>query len=144
MSRRRRRSIFDEFEEIDRQVDEFFGRVFSGEPMWDMQEGTLKPLYEVKETRDRVVVMVDLPYVEKDGIDLKVNEESVDLSAELCQPVKYDRWGTAQRDCEFKKLSATIRLPAEVVPDSAVAKFKEGVLTVELPKKVKKRRIPVQ
>jgi HSP20 family protein len=144
LSRRRRRNIFDEFEEIDRQVDEFFGRVFSGEPMWDIQERTLKPLYEVKETKGSVMVMVDLPYVEKDDIDLKVNEESIDLSAELCQPVKYDHWGTAQRDCEFRRLSTTIRLPAQVIPDGAVARFKEGVLTVELPKKMKRTRIPVQ
>jgi len=144
MSRRRRRSIFEEFEEIDRRVDEFFSSIFQKEPMWDVRAGTLTPLYDIRETKDSVVVMVDLPYVQKDDIELRVSEESIDLSAKLCQPVRYERWGTTQRDCEFKKLSTTIRLPAEVVPDDAVAKFKEGVLTLELPKKIKRRRIPVE
>ncbi|MFH0848451.1 MAG: hypothetical protein V1857_02980 [archaeon] len=82
------------------------------------------------------------PILKKD-IDPEVNEESIDLSAELCQLAKYDLWGTAQRDCEFNRLSTTIRMLAEDVLDSSVARFK-GVLTVELSKKMRKRRIPVQ
>lgn len=144
LSRRKRRSIFEEFEDIERQVDEFFDRFFQAEPMWDIESKTLKPLYDIKETGGSIVVTVDLPYVEKEGIDLNVTEDSIDLSAELCQPVRYDRWGTAQRDCEFKKMSTTIGLPAEVVPDDAVAKFASGVLTIDLPKKIKKKRIQVE
>lgn len=139
-----RRNLFGEFEEIDRKFDEIFHRIFSEEPMWDMRGRTLKPLYEVKETKDSVFVIVDLPYVEKEGIELNVNEESVYLSADLCQPVRYSHWGTAQRNCEFRKMSATIRLPKEIIPDATAAKFKEGILTIELPKKLKKKHIPVE
>lgn len=144
MFRRKRRTIFDEFEEIEKRVDELFDRVFTLEPMWDMQARTLKPLYDIKETKECVVVLVDLPYVRKEAIELKVDERSIDLSAELRQPVKYHRWGTVQRDCEFRKLTVTIRLPTEVVPDDAVAKFREGVLTIELPKKIERKSIKVE
>ena len=141
---RRKKTILDEFEEIERRVDEFFDRVFSVEPMWNLQAHSLRPLYQVRETKDSIRVVVDLPYVEKEAINLRVDEQSIDLSAELRQPIRYERWGTAQRECEFRKLSVTIPLPAEIISDEAVAKFKEGVLTVELPKKKKKRTIRVE
>jgi HSP20 family molecular chaperone IbpA len=116
---RRKRTVLDEFGEMERNVDEFFERVmFSLEPMWDIQARTLKPLYDVRETRESIVVLVDLPYVEKEAIQLRVDEDSIDLCAELRQPVRYDRWGTTQRGCEFKKLCTTISLPAEVDPGS--------------------------
>jgi HSP20 family protein len=140
---RRRRTILDEFDEIERTVDDFFERVFSLEPMWDVQARTLKPLYDIKETRESIIVLIDLPYIHKDAIQLRVDEKSIDVSADLLQPIRYNRWGSAQRECEFKKLSATIPLPAEVDPDGAIAKFREGVLTVELPKKLKKKTIKV-
>ncbi|MGA3407052.1 MAG: Hsp20/alpha crystallin family protein [Candidatus Bathyarchaeia archaeon] len=141
---RRKKTILDEFEEIERRVDEFFDRVFSVEPMWNLQAHSLRPLYQVRETKDSIRVVVDLPYVEKEAINLRVDEQSIDLSAELRQPIRYERWGTAQRECEFRKLSVTIPLPAEIISDEAVAKFKEGVLTVELPRKMKKRIIRVE
>jgi HSP20 family protein len=141
---RRKKTILDEFEEIERRVDEFFDRVFSVEPMWNLQAHSLRPLYQVRETKESIRVVVDLPYVEKQAINLRVDEQSIDLSAELRQPIRYERWGTAQRECEFRKLSVTIPLPAEIISDEAVAKFKEGVLTVELPRKIKKRIIRVE
>jgi HSP20 family protein len=140
---RTRKTIFDQFEEMERTVDDFFERVFSLEPMWDTQTHTLKPLYDIKETRDTITVLIDLPCVEKDAIELRAEEKSIDVSAELLRPVKYDRWGSAQRGCEFKKLSATIPLPAEVDPDGAVARFADGVLRVELPKKLGKKTIKI-
>jgi HSP20 family protein len=141
---RRKKTILDEFEEIERRVDEFFDQVFSVEPMWNLQTHSLRPLYQVRETKESIRVVVDLPYVEKEAINLRVDEQSIDLSAELRQPIRYERWGTVQRECEFRKLSVTIPLPAEIISDEAVAKFKEGVLTVELPRKIKKRSIRVE
>jgi len=141
---RRKKTILDEFEEIERRVDKFFDQVFSVEPMWNLQAHSLRPLYQVRETKESIRVVVDLPYVEKEGINVRVDEQSIDLSAELRQPIRYERWGTAQRECEFRKLSVTIPLPAEIISDEAVAKFKEGVLTMELPKKKKKRTIRVE
>jgi HSP20 family protein len=141
--RRAKKSIFDEFDEIERTVDDLFERVFSLEPMWDMQARTLKPLYDIRETRESIMVLIDLPSVQKDAIELRVEEKSIDVSAELLRPIRYDRWGSAQRECEFRKLSATIALPAEIDPDGATARFREGVLAVELPKKTKKKAIKV-
>jgi len=112
--------------------------------MWDIQARTLKPLYDVRQTRESIKVLVDLPYVEKEAIQLRVDENSIDLSAKLRQPIKYDRWGTTQRRCEFNKLYTTIQLPAEVDPDGAKAKLRNGILTVELPKKIKKKTLTVE
>ena len=141
---RRKKTILDEFEEIEKRVDEFFDRVFSVEPMWNLQAHSLRPLYQVRETKESITVVVDLPYVEKEAINLRVDEQSIDLSAELRQPIRYERWGTAQRECEFRKLGVTIPLPAEIISDEAMAKFKEGVLTVNLPRKIKKKIIRVE
>jgi HSP20 family protein len=140
---RRRRTILDEFDGMERLVDDLFENVFSLEPMWDIQTRALKPLCEIKETRESVLVLVDLPNVQKDAIELRAEEKSIDVSAELLRPVRYERWGSAQRECEFKKLSATIPLPVEVDPDGAVAAFREGILSVELPKKIKKRTVKI-
>jgi HSP20 family protein len=140
---RRKRNILEEFDEMERRVDELFDRVFSFEPMWDMHAHTLIPLYDIKETRDSFTVHVDLPYVEE-AIQLRVDERSIDLSAELRRPIRYERWGTAQRDCEFRKVSAMITLPVEIDPDGVASKFRDGVLTVELPKRIRKKTISVE
>ena len=141
--RRDRRTILDRFDELERTVDNFFEDIFSLEPMWDIREGSLKPLYEIKKGRETIVLLIDLPYVKKEAIQLRVEEKSVDVSADLIQPIRFDRWGSAQRECDFKRLWATIPLPCEVDSDRCLAKFSGGVLTVELPKKTKAKAIKI-
>ncbi len=55
---------------MDREIDQFFGRVFSMEPMWDVSTHSLKPLYDIRETKNHILVTVDLPYVKKEDIEL--------------------------------------------------------------------------
>jgi len=117
---------------------------FFEEPMWDVSRREIRPLAQVRETDDKVVVSIDLPYVKKENIQLNVTEDRVEVSAEMDRCIKYDRWGTVQRDCEFRSYRRSVALPSEVKPEEATARFKSGVLEIELPKKIQRRRIEVQ
>jgi HSP20 family molecular chaperone IbpA len=80
----------------------------------------------------------------KEDIQLRVDERSIDLSAKHRRSIRYERWGTVQRNCEFRTLSTTIPLPAEVDPEQAVARFRDGLLKMELPKKTKKKLLRIE
>jgi HSP20 family protein len=133
--RRERRTIFDEFEELRKEIDEMFEQLSMEQPMWDVTERALEPLAEIHEHRDTVVVMFDLPLVRKEDINLEVDEHSVFLKAELREGVRYRRWGAQQKDCEFGCLQKHLRLPVDVDPNKTKATFRRGVLKLELAKK---------
>ena len=140
----RRRRITDEIRALEREIDRSLEERFHEQPMWDISTGELEPLAHVSETQDKVTVTMDLPLVKKENIHISVTRDEIEVKAEMERCVKYDRWGTVQRECEFKSFHKLIRLPEEVLPDGAKAKFKHGVLTVELPKKAKPRAIPIE
>ncbi|NIM45839.1 MAG: Hsp20/alpha crystallin family protein, partial [Nitrososphaeria archaeon] len=64
--------------------------------------------------------------------------------AKMGRPIKYERWGTIQRRCEFRGFKKEIRLQKEVVPEAAKARFRGGYLIVELPKKVTRYKVMVE
>jgi HSP20 family protein len=117
---------------------------FFEEPMWDVSRSEMRPLTQVRETDDKVIVSIDLPYVKKENIELNVTEDRVEVTATMDRCVKYNRWGTVQKNCEFKSYRTSVGLPRRVTPESAVAKFKSGVLEIEIQKKVERHRIEVQ
>jgi HSP20 family protein len=140
----RRRRIFDEFEAIERELDQLIDEFFHGRPMWNPQLECLEPLAYMQETDERVIVTVDLPYVRKEDIKLDVTPNELTIEAKMQKHVVYDRWGTVQRQCRFKTFHKTLRLPVEVVPELVKAKFKEGYLTIELPKKARRFKVKVE
>ncbi|HNR58937.1 MAG TPA: Hsp20/alpha crystallin family protein, partial [Methanothrix sp.] len=79
-----------------------------------------EPLVDVMEDGDLYKIFAELPGVEKENIKLDSTERSVRIET------------TGE-----KKFAKTIALDAEVDPDSARASYKNGVLSVELEKKLK-------
>lgn len=82
-----------------------------------------KPLVDVIETDDEVQVIAEMPGISKDDIELKATEKSLEIKAEG----------------ESRKYYEVVDLPAEVDPDSAKARYNNGVLEVILKKKYPKK-----
>jgi HSP20 family protein len=79
-----------------------------------------EPLIDVIEDTDVLRVIAEVPGVRKEDIDLSATENSLLIQAESAKR-KY-----------YKELD----LPCNIIPESASAKFKNGVLEVELTKEL--------
>jgi len=113
-------------------------------PTWDLSERTLEPLHEVHEFENEVVVTADLPCVrDKQDLEVHCTENSVEIRARMCHPVSFRRWGTVQREADFECYRKVIPLPAEVDPEKAKADFKGGILTIRVPRLVRRHKIRV-
>ena len=78
--------------------------------------GYMEPITDVIEKYDSVSVVVELPGVRKEEIDLRSSVESVFISV----------------DTPLRKYSKSLKLSCRVKPESAVAKYNNGVLEVTL------------
>jgi HSP20 family protein len=78
----------------------------------------VEPIVDVVEEKDEIVVVADMPGVEKDEIRLSGIEDMLTIDV----------------DAERRKYHKEVRLPAKVDPDSAKASYKNGVLEVRLKK----------
>jgi len=87
-------------------------------------EGVREPLTDIIEEKERIRVIVELPGVDKEDIQLNVEDNLLDISV----------------DREVRKFSKQLELPAAVDPDSTSASYKNGVLEVILNKVAPKRR----
>lgn len=77
-----------------------------------------EPLTDVTEEDDRVKVIVELPGVDRQDIDLRSEDRELTISV----------------DTERKRFCKRLDLPCDVREDSAVAEYRNGVLTVLMEK----------
>ncbi|MHA1754698.1 MAG: Hsp20/alpha crystallin family protein [Candidatus Odinarchaeia archaeon] len=104
-------------------------------PSWDIENKCFEPLVHIFDEGDIIIVTADLPMVKKENIKLKADEKSLEIDAYLDRVVRFEKWGTVQKEIEFCRFHKTIPLPVEVKPEDAKAEFKKGILVVRLPKK---------
>ncbi|MHA1208085.1 MAG: Hsp20/alpha crystallin family protein [Candidatus Freyarchaeota archaeon] len=147
----KKKDLFDQFMEyisdFERRFDETFYSILSSfratRPSWDPDKCCLVPLVDIQEYPEEIIVTADLPYVDKEDISINATETSLEIDAKMRHPVRFERWGTVQREISFNCYHKSIKLPSRVDPEKAKATFRGGILQISLPKKISKQKIEI-
>ncbi len=94
---------------------------------------------DVYQTPAEIVVESAIAGVNPEDIDIDVSSDSVTIKGERKHEEKIDEEDYFYQECYWGRFSRSVILPEEVDPDSATVNFKNGVLTVRLPKIGKKK-----
>jgi HSP20 family protein len=118
------------------ELDRFFETPFNGiEERQHFLTGW-GPALDVYEDKDNVTVKVEIPGMKKEEIEISLHEGTLTLSGERKNEAK-GNYGDAQaiRTERFAgRFSRSITLPADVNAEAVKATYKDGLLTVVLPK----------
>ena len=89
---------------------------------------------DLYETDDSVVVKAVLPGMTPEGVDISVHDGNLTIKGETKHDEETKDDGWYRHEIRYGSFSRVIPLPALVSHDKADAQFKDGVLTVTLPK----------
>lgn len=114
----------------------------------DDSDGEGKLTIDVYQTPTEIVVESAVAGVKPDDLDINVSADSVTIRGERHREEKIKDEDYFYQECYWGKFSRSVILPEEVDPDSAEVKFKNGILTVRMPKlsrkKSKKLKVKVE
>jgi HSP20 family protein len=101
---------------------------------------------DVAEKNGAYVVKGELPGVKKEDIHISVDGAQVTLEAEVKQEKSTEEERVLHTERTYGKVSRVFTLPQEVDEAKVQAKFQDGVLELQLPKKqaATRRPIPIQ
>ena len=107
-------------------------------------EPTLAPRHEVTETPEAYGLVVELPGVARDGLELSVDHEQVRVLGRRAWR-KPDAWTALHRESREAAFELVLDHGRAIDADKVHAELRDGVLRVSLPKaeSLKPRRIAV-
>jgi len=92
------------------------------------------PAVELSEDKNNFVVTAELPGLKKEDIDVTLLDGVLTLSGERKQERNVEEGGVHRSERYFGRFERNITLPSEVATDAVKADYKDGLLTVTLPK----------
>ena len=129
--------------------DELFNELSRGfwvKPFAVPENGAPKMTLDVKEDEKAYTVRADIPGVKKEDISVDIDDNAITLRAEVKRgkEEKQDE-KVLYSERTYGMVSRSFSLPAEVDAAAARAEYKDGVLSLTLPKKAgaQARRISV-
>lgn len=130
-----------EIKDLFREAFEDFYRPWSLAP-WGETARRLSgfaPVVDVSETESEYRVSVELPGLSKDDVELTIDQGRLNIRGEKKSEEREEKENHLRVERSYGSFSRSVPLPQTVDQDAAQATFKEGVLTVSLPKTEKSR-----
>ncbi len=139
-----RRFGWDLFGDFDNIVNQMFRA-----PAMREQDGerAMAPAIDVSESEHAYTVRAELPGVKKDDIDVSINDGVLTINAETRYEHEDKEHGRVIRqERRYGKYVRSMRLGGEIDETRVVADYKDGILTLSLPKaeEVKPKKIEVR
>lgn len=129
---------FRKFSEFQDQLNRIVESSLKGSPDTSALT-TWAPAVDIYETENDLVLKADLPEVAEKDIDIRVENNMLTIRGErkLEESVKEDNYLRVER--AYGSFSRSFSLPTTVDTESIKANYKNGVLTVELPKRAESK-----
>jgi len=117
---------------INRIFNESFGRSRDFEDEVSLYDW--RPAVDIYETDDGIVLKVELPGINKADVSVEVKDNVLTLKGErLLDPaIKDDQYYRKERS--FGKFNRSFSLQEQIKSDLIKASFKDGILTIEVPR----------
>ena len=92
------------------------------------------PAIDVFEDKDSLTVRAELPGMKREEIELSLHDGCLSISGERKSENKHEDAEVYRAERFFGRFQRTVSLPAPVATDKVKAQYKDGILTVTLPK----------
>jgi HSP20 family protein len=124
---------FTELDRLQRQMNRMVAQLVpSGTD--EAETLTFMPAAEMEETESEIRLKLEVPGMEAKDIDLEVSDEVVEIKGERKTEAKTEDRGVVRSEMYYGRFERRIPLPTPIQRDKAQAEYKNGILTITLPK----------
>ena len=116
------------------EVDDFLSNFFNPRYSGDSRQTGWKPPVEVKESDNAYDVLVETPGMERDDLKIEFNDGVLSVSGEKKHSEKNEKDSYFRTERCYGAFNRALHVPSDVKVDGIKASYKDGVLTVTLPK----------
>ncbi len=136
---------FREFSDIQAEMNRLFDSAFGHPAAVSTGERIWAPLCDMWETKEDVVLAFEVPGVTEKDFNVSITGDLLTVKGERRLQAELNEQSAHRLERAYGKFERAVQLPMPVQPDKVRASYRDGVLTITLPKveEIKPREIKV-
>lgn len=134
--------MFSPLGNMERQMDRLFESIFPRGwlrpfvwewPSLDQSEGW-RPAVDVVDREGEFLVRAEIPGVKKEDLDVSLSDSTVTIKGKTHREEKEEKGNYCRWEISRGSFSRTVTLPAAIDTSKVEADYKDGLLTLKIPK----------
>ncbi len=130
-TRRPMKNLFNLHNEMGRIFGDAFGSQENGT---DTEEAYWMPTVDISEMENGYEIRAELPGVAEDDVSVSVTDNLLTIKGEKRQEAETDGKNYHRVERRYGSFQRSFTLPRHIETDAIKAEYKDGVLTLEIPK----------
>jgi HSP20 family protein len=135
---------FGELASLREEMDKIWNRFFGEWPTMEPFRDEWSPSVDVSETKDALLVKAEVPGMDAKDIDISLSNDVLTIKGKKEQEKEEKEENYHRIERSYGSFTRSIRLPREVQSDKIKASYKNGVLTINLPKSGEGKEIKIK
>ncbi len=127
-------SVFDEL--FNLEIPPVFSQNFN--------TGISLPMVNIKETADAYFVEMAVPGLKKSDFHIDLDNQTLSISTEIEEDNEHSETNYTRREFGYASFKRSFTLPETVDEAKIKAKYDEGILRIQLPKKEEAKQKPIR
>jgi HSP20 family protein len=133
-------------DEFDNFFDDFLSRRWPRLMDWNLPAGFDRgfPKMDILDHDNDIEVQAALPGLKKEDLEVSVNNQTLTIRTSHKEEKKQEEGKYFRREIARGEFQRTVSLPGNVDDANAKASFKDGILTITIPKTEKSKRKTIE
>jgi HSP20 family protein len=123
---------FREIDALQREMNRLFDSLTAD--MTSLSNQAFMPAAELHETADAIHLKLEVPGIDAKDLDIQVSADAVSVSGERKSESTSEDKGVKRTEFRYGRFQRVFQLPARIQNDHVTADYKDGILTITLPK----------
>ncbi len=124
---------FREIDALQREMNRLFDSLTADMPSFSAT-GAFIPPAELHETPEAIHLKLEVPGIDANDLDIQVSADAVSVSGERKSESSTEDKGVKRTEFRYGRFQRVFQLPARIQNDNVTADYKDGILTITLPK----------
>lgn len=125
-------------------IDEFFGEEPGNSMATNFNKGLSTPKVNIKENEDAYTLNMAVPGFNKSDFVIDVEDETLSISMEVTKEDEKTEENYARKEYGYASFKRSFSLPETVEEEKIEATYKDGILSVNIPKKEEAKPKPAR
>lgn len=125
-------------------IDEFFNHDLPSVFTSNFNTGITLPKVNIRETKDSYFVDMAVPGMKKEDFQIDLDNQMLSISTEMKEENEHQEVNHLCREFGYSSFKRTFSLPETINEDKIKAEYREGILSIHLPKKDEAKQKPAR
>jgi len=124
-----------EINKLRRDMDRLFSRLWDDFGMPHFQRPSRDiPSIDLYETEENLILKAEIPGLNPEDLDVSITNDILTIKGEMKKEFAQERENYHRMERRYESFSRSIQLPSRVMIEDVEATYREGVVTIIMPK----------